>query len=101
MGSTQTTKPARKRPAIPPEQARRVMKAIERQLAKRDGNASALARDLGMTQPSLSNLRAGKNGPSLNTARAVAALEGVDVFTLLGERAAGDTAPHSDPPRAA
>jgi hypothetical protein len=74
-----------KRPALSPQRAARVMAGI-RWLYERppyNKNATPLARKLGLSQPGLSALLLDKNGPSLDTAEAVAQQFGVDLMVLL------------------
>ncbi len=58
-------------------------------------NKSKLARALGRSQPAVTQLLEGTNLPSLDTARRVARIEGVDVTTYLDEHA--EEAPADEP----
>lgn len=77
-------------PGLAPEQARRVLDALQNLLTFRyGGNASALARDLDISQSAVSQLVSGKNAPSFATAERVAFLVDKPVTALLAEAGAG------------
>jgi AraC-like DNA-binding protein len=69
------------------EQAQRVREAAERLLVERRGNRSALARELGLSVPTLADLLDDAEC-SLRTVQRVAALAGVPWLDLLTGRAA-------------
>jgi transcriptional regulator with XRE-family HTH domain len=74
----------RGRPSLEPEQAQRVLDALNELLrGKFGGNASALGRELTMSQSAVSQLVSGKNAPSFSTAERVAKVLGKSVLELL------------------
>lgn len=76
------------KPSLSLPDADRVLKVLKRLYLERfGGNKSELARALGRSQPAVTQLLDGTNLPSLDTARRVARLEGVDVTTYLDEHA--------------
>lgn len=76
------------RPTLEPEQARRVRDALNEMLrTKFEGNASALARSLGIGQSGVSRLLSGATSASFVTAQRIANAIGVSVLDLLGQEA--------------
>lgn len=76
------------RPTLSASQAQRVLDAMRRLKDDRfKGSVSELARALGRRQPSVTQLLAGKHGPSYQTAVVVAKLLGITVWQLFGEAA--------------
>jgi transcriptional regulator with XRE-family HTH domain len=75
-------------PTLEPERAKRVVDALRRLYQERfNENGTALAKALKRSQSAVSQLFAGRNAPSYETARRVAALIGLSVSELLGEGA--------------
>lgn len=67
-------------------ESERVRSLLRRRLAAlHDGNVTALARELGLSQPQLSRTMNQAHGVSLATARALARIEGVDVESILSD----------------
>lgn len=75
-------------PRLAPDLAARVKAALEALLEQHHGNHSALARQLGVSSTSVGSwFREGGNGPSFETACAVAEALEIEVFDLLfGDR---------------
>lgn len=69
--------------ALAPDKASRVLAALKK--IKVDEKTSAgVARRVGISAPSMSNILSGKNGPSFELAEKVAATLGISTFELLG-----------------
>jgi transcriptional regulator with XRE-family HTH domain len=67
-------------------ESERVRFLLRRRLATHhDNNVTALARELGLSQPQLSRTLNQAHGVSLSTARALARVEGVDVESVLND----------------
>lgn len=65
-------------------QAQRVLAVLERLRDERfGGSVTALARELGISQPSLTNIMSGRNLPSRTTAEKVAELSGIRLEEFL------------------
>ncbi len=79
MGRTQS---------LSPDEAARVVAAVRDLLAstKYANNQSLLAPDLGIAQPTLSQMLGGKHDPGFGLARQVAALAKIPIEELLGTR---------------
>lgn len=76
------------KPSLSRPEAERVKTALQRLLDERfKGNRTALAKGLGRSQPAVTQLLDGTNLASLETARRVAKLEGLDVTSYLDEHA--------------
>ena len=81
------------KPSISTTEAERVVGVLRRLYGARfHENKSELARALKISQPAVTQLLEGTNLPSLQTARAVARIEGVDVTSYLDEHAEDDDA---------
>lgn len=79
------------RPGLPPEQADRVLDALRKLLQERFGqNVTALAQVLGRSQSAISQILAGRNKPSYETAQRTAEYLGIPVSDLLVPGARGD-----------
>lgn len=84
------------KPSLSRAEAERVRVALQRLCdGKYKGNKSALGRAIGRSQPAVTQLLNGTNLASLETARLVARLEGVDVSSYLDEHATD--APSDEP----
>lgn len=78
------------RPTLTDDEAERVRAALRRLLQDRNGNQSALARDLKLAQPSISNILSDRTKASLDTAKRTAYLLGMSVWELLGSAQLGE-----------
>jgi transcriptional regulator with XRE-family HTH domain len=73
-------------PRLTKHQARRVLDVLVRLRDERfGGSVTALARELGIAQPSLTNILSGKNQPSRATAEKVAELSGIPLEEFLDQ----------------
>lgn len=68
------------RPSLEDEEADRVRDGIRQLLPRFSGNLTALGRELGVSQPALTQILNGNNSPSLPTARRVAQLLQVPIW---------------------
>lgn len=84
------------KPSLSPTEAERVRKAIERLYVRFGRNATELGRQIGRSQPAVTQLRMGTNTASLETAKRVAKLEGVPVTTYLDGSASDAVEAESD-----
>jgi transcriptional regulator with XRE-family HTH domain len=81
---------SKKSPALSITEARRFVDRLRGALNdKFDGNQTALAKSLGVSQSAVSQLLSGKNSPSTDTARALGKLMGFDYRSLLDEPSVG------------
>lgn len=80
--------------SLTPDENARVIEAIRELLAKSDDNQSKLAPDLGIKQPTLSALLAGRHQAGYALARRVAMLLRVDVDDLLSGKIESDVYPN-------
>lgn len=80
------------KPSISPSEAKRVREAIERLLAteRYRGNKTKLGKDIGISQPAVTQLLSGTNKASIDTAKHVARLEKVPLTAYLDDTAAAD-----------
>jgi len=87
-------KSPKKKPLFAPYQVKILIDTIKKH-RKDFKNQSDLAKAIGMTQPALSNLFAGKWKPGMTTALAVAELDGVELADLVGPLQSGAETPPS------
>lgn len=78
------------RPTLTDDEAARVRAALRRLLHDRSDNQSELARDMKLSQPSISNILSDRTKPSLDTAKRTAYLLGMSVWELLGSVQLGE-----------
>lgn len=76
------------RPSLADQSAKRVVEKMRELLNSAEflGNKTKLAKALGISQPSVSNLLLEKNSPAFETAERVAELAKMDVWELLGTK---------------
>jgi transcriptional regulator with XRE-family HTH domain len=81
-------------PTLSPQQVRRVVDLLRVLHEQCNCNATELARRLKLSQTAVSELLAGKNKPSFRTTERIAALAGVQVWSLLGSSSVPTPASH-------
>jgi predicted GIY-YIG superfamily endonuclease len=84
-----TAEPTRfKRPPGRPAGLRLVPEAFDMAIGRRNATASLVAKESGVSQSHISNMRSGRGGATPDVARRIAATLGVSEFDLFTERAA-------------